>query len=47
MLSVRERWKHRKNPACTSCHKVMDPLDWRCNLIRRRVAGDNQVPVDP
>ena len=27
MLSVRERMEeHRKNPACTSCHKVIDPL---------------------
>jgi mono/diheme cytochrome c family protein len=27
VLSVRERMEeHRKNPACTSCHKVIDPL---------------------
>lgn len=27
MLSVRERMEqHRSNPACTSCHKVIDPL---------------------
>ncbi|MCA1585865.1 MAG: DUF1588 domain-containing protein [Acidobacteria bacterium] len=27
MLSVRARMEeHRKNPACTSCHKVIDPL---------------------
>ena len=27
LLSVRERMEeHRKNPACTSCHKVIDPL---------------------
>ncbi len=27
MLSVRERMEeHRKNPACTSCHRVIDPL---------------------
>ncbi len=26
-LSVRERMEeHRKNPACTSCHRVIDPL---------------------
>ncbi len=27
LLSVRERMQeHRKNPACTSCHRVIDPL---------------------
>ena len=27
LLSVRERLEeHRKNPACASCHKIMDPL---------------------
>jgi hypothetical protein len=27
VLTVRERMEeHRKNPACTSCHRVMDPL---------------------
>jgi hypothetical protein len=27
MLSVRERMEeHRKNPACTSCHRMIDPL---------------------
>ncbi len=27
LLSVRERMEeHRKNPACTSCHRVIDPL---------------------
>jgi hypothetical protein len=51
VLSVRERMEvHRKNPACTSCHKVIDPLGlalenfdvtgkWRNN--------DRGVPVDP
>jgi hypothetical protein len=50
-LSVRERMEeHRKDPACRSCHRVIDPLglalenfdvdgSWR---IR-----DNAVPVDP
>src|SRR3954469_13446499 len=49
-LSTRERMEeHRKNPACTSCHKVIDPLGltlenfdptgvWRIK--------DNEVPVD-
>jgi hypothetical protein len=27
VLTVRERMEeHRKNPACTSCHKMMDPI---------------------
>jgi hypothetical protein len=50
MLTVRERTEeHRKNPACTSCHRVIDPLGlalenfdatgaWRIN--------DNGNPVD-
>jgi hypothetical protein len=50
MLTVRERTEeHRKNPACTSCHRVIDPLGlalenfdatgaWRIN--------DNGSPVD-
>ncbi|HUE87029.1 MAG TPA: DUF1592 domain-containing protein [Vicinamibacterales bacterium] len=50
-LSVRERMEqHRANPACNSCHKVIDPLGlalenfdpsgkWRIN--------DSGVPVDP
>ncbi|HTK29353.1 MAG TPA: DUF1592 domain-containing protein [Vicinamibacterales bacterium] len=49
-LSVRERMEeHRKNPACASCHRVIDPLglalenfdvtgEWRIK--------DNSVPVD-
>jgi hypothetical protein len=50
LLSVRERMEeHRKNPACTSCHRVIDPLGlalenfdatgmWRIK--------DNGVPID-
>jgi hypothetical protein len=50
-LSVRERMEeHRKNPACASCHRVIDPIGlalenfdptghWRTT--------DNGVPVDP
>jgi len=50
-LSTRERMEeHRKNPACTSCHKVMDPLGLA--LENFDVTGvwrikDNGVPVDP
>jgi hypothetical protein len=50
LLSVRERMEeHRKNPACTSCHKVIDPLGLA--LENFDVTGlwrikDNEVPVD-
>jgi mono/diheme cytochrome c family protein len=50
-LSVRERMEeHRKNPACTSCHKVIDPLGLA--LENFDVTGawrikDNEVAVDP
>jgi hypothetical protein len=51
LLSVRERMEeHRRNPACTSCHKVIDPLGLA--LENFDVTGawrikDNGVPVDP
>jgi mono/diheme cytochrome c family protein len=51
LLSVRERMEeHRKNPACTSCHRVIDPLGLA--LENFDVTGawrikDNGVPVDP
>jgi hypothetical protein len=51
LLSTRERMEeHRKNPACTSCHKVIDPLGLA--LENFDVTGqwrikDNEVPVDP
>jgi hypothetical protein len=50
VLSVRERMEaHRRNPACTSCHRVIDPLGLA--LENYDVAGqwrikDNEVPVD-
>ena len=50
MLSTRERMEeHRKNPSCTSCHKVIDPLGLA--LENFDVTGawrikDNEVPVD-
>jgi mono/diheme cytochrome c family protein len=49
-LSTRERMEeHRKNPACTSCHKVIDPLG--LTLENFDATGvwrikDNEVPVD-
>jgi len=51
LLSTRERMEeHRKNPACTSCHKVIDPLGLA--LENFDVTGvwrikDNGVTVDP
>jgi hypothetical protein len=50
VLSTRERMEeHRKNPACQSCHKVIDPLGLA--LDNFDVTGkwrikDNGVPVD-
>jgi hypothetical protein len=51
LLSVRERMEqHRKNPACNSCHRVIDPLGLA--LENFDVTGawrirDNGNPVDP
>jgi Protein of unknown function (DUF1592)/Protein of unknown function (DUF1588)/Protein of unknown function (DUF1587)/Protein of unknown function (DUF1595)/Protein of unknown function (DUF1585) len=51
MLSVRERMEeHRKNPACTSCHKVIDPLGLALenyDVTGRWRIKDSGVPVDP
>jgi mono/diheme cytochrome c family protein len=50
LLSVRERMEeHRKNPACSSCHRVIDPLG--LSLENYDVTGawrikDSGVPVD-
>jgi hypothetical protein len=50
VLSTRERMEeHRKNPACVSCHRVIDPLGLA--LDNFDVTGkwrikDNGVPVD-
>jgi hypothetical protein len=50
LLTVRERMEeHRKNPACTSCHRVIDPLGLA--LENFDVTGkwrikDSGVPVD-
>jgi hypothetical protein len=50
LLSVRERMEeHRRNPACTSCHRVIDPIGLA--LDNFDVTGkwrikDNGVPVD-
>jgi hypothetical protein len=50
LLSTRERMEeHRKNPQCTSCHRVIDPLGLA--LENFDVTGayrikDNEVPID-
>ena len=50
LLSVRARMEeHRKNPACTSCHKVIDPLGLALehfDATGRYRIKDNEVPVD-
>jgi hypothetical protein len=50
LLSVRERMEeHRKNPACTSCHKVIDPLGLALENYDPTGAWrikDNEMPVD-
>jgi hypothetical protein len=51
LLTVRERMEqHRKNPACSSCHRVIDPLGLA--LENFDVTGqwrirDNGNPIDP
>jgi mono/diheme cytochrome c family protein len=51
VLSVRERMEvHRKNPMCTSCHRVIDPLGLALenyDVTGRWRANDQGVPVDP
>ena len=50
MLSTRERMdEHRKNPACASCHRVIDPLGLALENFDATGAWrikDNEVPVD-
>jgi hypothetical protein len=50
MLSTRERMEeHRKNPACSSCHRVIDPLGLALDNFDPTGAWrikDNEVPVD-
>jgi cytochrome c553 len=50
MLSTRERMEeHRKNPACASCHRVIDPIGLALenfDATGRWRIKDNEVPVD-
>jgi hypothetical protein len=49
-LSTRERMEaHRKNPACSSCHRVIDPLGLALenfDVVAAWRIKDNGVPVD-
>jgi len=50
LLSVRERMEqHRSNPACMSCHRVIDPIGLALenfDVVGRYRMKDNGVPVD-
>jgi len=50
LLTTRERMEeHRKNPACTSCHRVIDPLGLALENFDATGAWrikDNEVPID-
>src|SRR5688572_17442174 len=51
LLTTRERMElHRSNPACTSCHRVIDPLGLALenfDVTGRWRIRDNGAPVDP
>jgi hypothetical protein len=51
ILSVRERLEeHRKNPACASCHKLMDPLGFSLEnfdaIGQWRAKSEDGAPID-
>ncbi|MFN8669227.1 MAG: DUF1592 domain-containing protein [Gemmatimonadaceae bacterium] len=50
LLTVRERMEqHRKNPACSSCHKMMDPIGLAMehfDVTGRVRLRDNGMPID-
>ncbi len=51
VLSVRERLEeHRKNPACASCHKMMDPLGFSLEnfdaIGQWRARSEDGAPID-
>lgn len=50
-MSVRERLEeHRKNPACASCHQIMDPLGFALENYDAvgafRTKGEDGAPID-
>ena len=50
LLSVRERMEqHRSNPACSSCHRMMDPIGLALeyyDVTGARRIRDNGAPID-
>ncbi|MDQ8163668.1 MAG: DUF1592 domain-containing protein [Gemmatimonadota bacterium] len=50
LLTVRERMEqHRKSPACSSCHKMMDPIGLameQYDVTGRLRVRDNGMPID-
>src|SRR5215467_2948757 len=50
VLSMRERMEeHRANPACASCHKIMDPIGFALenfDLTGKWRTADGKTPVD-
>jgi mono/diheme cytochrome c family protein len=51
VMSVRERLEeHRKNPACASCHKIMDPLGFALEnfdaIGKWRIRSEDGAPID-
>src|SRR5207247_1055730 len=51
VLTMRERMaQHRTNPACSSCHQLMDPIGLSFEnfdaIGRWRTRGDGDVPID-
>jgi hypothetical protein len=51
VLSMRERMaQHRTNPACASCHNLMDPIGLSTETFdaigRWRTRGDDGLPID-
>jgi hypothetical protein len=51
VMSVRERMEeHRKNPACATCHKMMDPLGFALENFdgvgRWRSRAEGNAPID-
>ena len=51
VLSMRERMvQHRENPACASCHAIMDPIGLSLENLdgvgRARTLGESSAPID-
>ena len=51
VLSMRDRMvQHRENPACASCHAIMDPLGLALENLdgvgKARILGDRPTPID-